>query len=85
MPRRPPVNPEKCSPTVQQAIRWLTEARISFDLKTVHQIKVDDLNFYPTRGTIFRDGDPGALPEHGLAAFIRLVEGPLEDDGFSVG
>lgn len=74
MPRRVAIDPAKCSPTVQHALRRLYEAGVRFDLKTVHQIKVDDLNFYPAKGTIFRDGDPGALDQDGLDAFIRLVK-----------
>ncbi|TXN76057.1 hypothetical protein FV234_24780 [Methylobacterium sp. WL8] len=73
MPRRIAIDPAKCSPSVQHALHRLREAGVRFDLKTVHQIKVDDLNFYPAKGTIFRDGDAGALDQDGLDAFIRLV------------
>lgn len=74
MPRRPPIDPAKCNPTVQAAVRRLAQAGVAHDLKTLYQIKVADLSFYPGKGTIFRDGDPGALEQHGLDAFIRMVQ-----------
>ena len=73
--RRPTIDPNICAPPVRQAIQALRERGVTFDLKTVHQLKVDDLSFYPGRGTIFRDGDSGAIAEHGLEAFLTLVGG----------
>ena len=67
------IDPKTYSPTVKTTIRRLQKEKIGFDVKTPYQIKVDDLNFYPGRGTIFRDGDTKALREIGLDAFVALI------------
>lgn len=71
--RRPPQESKKDrqEPPIKEGYE---NAGIRSELKTVHQIKVHDLNFYPTKGIIFRDGDPGALEQEGLDAFIRLLK-----------
>jgi hypothetical protein len=43
-----------------------------------YQLKVSpDLNYYPAKGTIYRDGAPSPLPDRGLEALIQL----LRDEG----
>jgi hypothetical protein len=73
VPRRPSLHPSQCSPAMQRAARELTELDVAFVIRTKHQLKVGNLNFYPGTGTIFRDEDSEALPEQGLEAFIELV------------
>ena len=38
-----------------------------------HQLKSGDLSFYPSTGTIFRDGQPKKLAARGIDAFIVLI------------
>lgn len=58
---------------MRKAASVLKANGIRFQIKTIHQIKVGKLNFYPTRGTIFRDGDAGALKHNGLEAFLKIA------------
>lgn len=75
------VNLNECSPITRKAASVLKANGVRFQIKTVHHIKVGELNFYPTRGTIFRDGDAGALQQNGLDAFLKLVRPQeVEDD-----
>jgi hypothetical protein len=55
------------------AIKRLKELGIEFDKVSEYQIKVGEWNFYPSKGTIFRDGDPRKLRDHGLEAFTRII------------
>lgn len=72
MPRRP-VDLTKCSPAMQRAVRTLQQEGYHPEVLTLHQVKVGDLNFYPARGTIYRDGDTSSLDATGLEAFIDLA------------
>jgi hypothetical protein len=39
-----------------------------------YQLKVSpDLNYYPAKGTIYRDGAPSPLPDRGLDALTMLL------------
>lgn len=67
---------------MRRAIEALNEAGIRFTRPTKYQLKVDDLNFYPTKGTIFRDGDDAALNERGLEAFMALLSKPVHEPHF---
>ena len=57
------------------AIKALQDAGIRFERPTIHQLKVDSWNFYPARGTIFRDGAEKAERDTGVASFIARVQG----------
>jgi hypothetical protein len=46
---------------------------VTFQRPTVYQLKIDDLSFYPGRGTIFRDGSPAATTEKGLDALVVII------------
>jgi hypothetical protein len=37
------------------------------------QLKINYLSFYPTKGTIYRDGEQERLPQRGLDELIRLI------------
>lgn len=67
---------------MRRAIEALTEAGIRFTRPTKYQLKVDDLNFYPTKGTIFRDGDDAVLKERDLEAFMTLLSKPIHEPLF---
>ena len=56
-----------------EAITKLNCAGVTFTRTSKHQIKVGDLSYYPTRGTIFRDGDAGAMDDRGLEVFMTLI------------
>lgn len=40
-----------------------------------HQIKIGDLNFYPSTGTILRDGERQKEPVRGAQALIAIISG----------
>lgn len=56
-----------------EAEAWLRRAGIRFTRKTTFQLKIGCVNFYPVRGTIFVDGDPGQRPARGLAALAEVL------------
>jgi len=60
---------------MKDAIDTLSEIGVTFQRPTVYQLKVGDLSFYPGRGTIFRDGSPGAMAEKGLDALVLIIKG----------
>lgn len=80
MTRSQYVNLNECSPIMRKAASMLKANGVRFQIKTVHHIKVGELNFYPTRGTIFRDGDAGALKQNGLEAFVKLVRPKVAEE-----
>ncbi len=57
-------------PAMVEAITTLNELGIGFDRCTHWQLKIDEWNFYPERGTIYSDGADGAEPKRGLEAFF---------------
>lgn len=59
--------------SMADAIAALQAIGIDFDTPSPFQLKVGDLNFYPNRGTICRDGDRARLKAKGLKAFLDLV------------
>jgi hypothetical protein len=60
---------------MKDAIDTLNEMGVTFQRPTVYQLKIGDLSFYPGRGTIFRDGSPGAMAEKGLDALVLIIKG----------
>ncbi len=52
---------------------WLRRAGIRFTRKTNFQVKIGRVNFYPVRGTIFVDGEPGQRRERGLAGLESVL------------
>ncbi len=61
-------------PRMVHAIHRLNALGIGFERKTAYQLKIDEWNFYPGRGTIVRDGHPAAEPDRGLAALLARLE-----------
>lgn len=39
-----------------------------------HQLKLGSWNFWPSKGTITRDGQHGRHPESGLEAFVKVLD-----------
>jgi hypothetical protein len=72
MPRRP-IDPADFSPAMRRALQSLRKEGFHPEVTSLHQLKIEDLNFYPARGTIYRDGDQRALAQSGLAAFLKLL------------
>lgn len=62
---------------MHQAAAALTRAGVHFHQPSGFQIKVGRFSFYPSKGTIFRDGEMHAREVRGLPAFLRL----LRDEG----
>jgi hypothetical protein len=60
-------------PRMVEAIERLNALGIEFERKTVFHLKIDEWNFYPGRGTIVRDGCPGAEPDRGLDALLSRL------------
>ena len=53
-----------------QARQWLIEREIPFEQMTDYQLKIGRINFYPGKGTIFRDGDKA---RHSVTGFEGLT------------
>ena len=58
---------------MQDAIIALSKKGIGFDRPSLHQLKIDDLSFWPGKGTIFRDGADAPEEERGVDALIKLL------------
>ena len=58
---------------MRETIAELNRAGVTFTRTSKHQIKVGDLSYYPSRGTIFRDADAGAMDARGLEAFMAMI------------
>ncbi len=58
---------------VDHAIGALQQAGVRFTKKTAFQIKIGPFNYYPVKGTIYRDGETEARETRGLDAFMNLL------------
>jgi hypothetical protein len=67
------VNRDRNSPEMNLALERLAAERIRHEQTSAFQIKVGPFNFYPDKGTIYRDGDREARPERGLENFLALI------------
>ena len=61
------------SPEMNSALERLRTERVRHQQTSEYQIKVGPYNFYPGKGTIFRDGDRAARPERGIDEFVALL------------
>lgn len=64
------------TPEMREAIAILRAADIDVRRpgKSRHQLKLDEqTNYYPSRGTFYRDGADGASPERGLPALKAWI------------
>lgn len=62
------------------AIKALLQLKIPFQKTSEFHLKVGDWNFWPSSGSIYRDGDPQKRPERGLDAFIKLIKSEYSDE-----
>jgi hypothetical protein len=58
---------------MQECIDTLLVRGLDFERMSRWQIKIDSVNYYPDRGTIFVDGDDAALKERGLDALLTTI------------
>ena len=65
--------PDQARRQMQEAIKFLGEHGVYFQKMTEHQVKIESINYYPAKGTIYCDGAKRALPEKGLEALLRTV------------
>lgn len=56
-----------------EATAWLDQNGIGFRFIPPYQIKIDQINFWPGRGTITIDGDDQKRPEKGLDGLELLL------------
>jgi len=61
------------SPKMRAAIDALERRNLDLIRPTSHQLKIDDINFYPDKGTIVADNSR-ALPQRGLKALLKLID-----------
>lgn len=58
---------------MRAAIDELERRNVDFIRPTQHQLKIDDINFYPDTGTIVVDNGR-ALLQRGLEELLKLIE-----------
>jgi hypothetical protein len=65
--------PEQHDP-MELAIAWLRKRNLSFDQKTLYQLKIEwHVSYYPGKGTIFIDGDMVARGQRGLRGLEQVL------------
>lgn len=57
-----------------EALKALSNRGFRALKRSRYHLKVGPFNFYPGRGTIFRDGDQRALDKRGLTEFTNMLE-----------
>ncbi len=75
LPLRQPGDSERWAATAD----WVEAERITATRPTMSQLKVGQMNFYPDKGTIHRDGEP-AMTVRGLRAFKIAVDDWREEE-----
>ena len=66
------VHKDEAQPIID-AVTCIVRHNINFrHISNVH-IKIGRWNYHPTQGTIYRDGDKGALPVRGLSALLHAL------------
>lgn len=69
-----PIRRDDDSPAMCEAISWLERNKWSFYRPTHVQLKIDDVSYYPDRGTIMIDGYGSPSSESGLPALQALLD-----------
>ncbi len=60
---------------MREAISFLEQAGIAAKRPSPYQLKLDEqTSYYPTKGTLFVDGEAGSRPARGMAALISWIE-----------
>lgn len=65
-------------PEMRDAIDALNAAGVRFTRQTEHQLKIGPWNYYPARGTLFRDGENQVTRQVGLDALLARISSPHE-------
>ena len=58
---------------MDHARQWLSERNVPFRQTSEYQLKIGRINFYPSKGTSFRDGDKARHAVKGLEGLIELL------------
>ncbi len=74
-----PVRQRGDSERMTAAIDWIESARLPLIRKTMAQLKIGPLNFYPDKGTFHFEGAPAGR-EKGLRAFKIAVHAWQEEE-----
>lgn len=69
-------NQERSRMNMIEAIKRLNEEGIPFVQKSSHHLKLGNLNFWPSTGTITQDGKPGSAKRE-LAGLIEIIRGSM--------
>lgn len=79
--RTAPVERPDDDPVMKAAIAWLRDRGIEVYRPSPIQLKCGPVSYYPSTGTIMRDGF-GKEPEKGLSALARVLDEvmPKRDD-----
>jgi hypothetical protein len=71
--KEPAAMPSPVDPAMTEALRWALKRGLRVNRPTPFQIKIDDVSYYPGKGTIFVDGETRRRRETGLDALERLL------------
>lgn len=75
---RPVAAQDVDGPEMRDAIDALNAAGVRFTRQTEHQLKIGPWNYYPARGTLFRDGENHVTRQVGLDALLARISSPHE-------
>lgn len=60
-------------PTIEEVVKSLDNLGILYQKPTPYQIKVRNINYYPSSGKITIDGDNGPSKRRGFSEFKKLA------------
>lgn len=69
---------EIAADAMKQARAWLDMNKIRYQYLPPYQLKIGQINFWPGRGTITIDGEPGKRPVSGLIGLESVLR-PTQD------
>ena len=58
---------------MREAVEWLRGHGVRFDQPSDHHLKIGHVNFWPTTGTVMRDGHCGPFEVPGLDGLARVL------------
>lgn len=59
---------------LEEVTRILDECGVNYEMKSKFHIKIDEINYFPGKGTIYLDGDFGKLEETGIEALKQVLK-----------
>ena len=74
LPKNSPKRHVEPSRDMWPVLKKLKELNFWFTVHSPHHLKVGNVNFWPSTGSIVVDGAPEACPERGLDALIRHLD-----------